>query len=270
MQIKGTYDVVLVPLVLPTAYLVQTLPPSIRSIQPSPFIPFTSQQIAALGIDATDFDPDTHHPVMLELGYQHSTGPPPFGLNFQEAKLEILGMRHPHAPSASRQGYVFKQHILFDSFVLNLSSNWLAGLRSARTTFSPKQSPASYPASHQGTLHYNVENFVEATFERTTDDTQETAAAAELIRWAGRPWYGARTPRATLTQFNFDLSTQAFEPVGYEGVVRMRPEAFLDASASSQGVEGLSGAEWIEMDKVRAWRFKASFASEDSKVTDRA
>ncbi len=73
VAINGTYDVMLVPLLMPISQILNFLPPKVREIDPSPLISFTHDQIANLGLNAADYNAGSNHPVMLELGYQNHT-----------------------------------------------------------------------------------------------------------------------------------------------------------------------------------------------------
>ncbi|KAN0062241.1 hypothetical protein ACQY0O_005422 [Thecaphora frezii] len=273
MQIKGTYDVLLLPHLLPIAYLQQLLPPPLRPLLPTLLVPFTHDQIQSLGLSPSLYDASSNHPVMFELGYQNNSGPPPFGMSFGEAKLEILGMRHPDTPKASQivdasHAFVYKQQILFDSWMLAVSSDWVAGLRSTCVTISPAKAPTGYPAAYEGEVQYNVQGYLEASLQRRPKQEQQPDAADQAIRWASRPWFGAKTAKGVVTQFDFDSASQPFEPVAYQGLLRLRPEAFLDPSLADQPVQGLPHQDWIDYEGIKAWRFKASYVSRDSKVND--
>lgn len=97
MQIRGTYDVLLVRLTLPRALVADLLPPGVD------LAPASSRSPDGDGAGAG---------VLLQLGYQYSSGPgmcPAFlRPTFHEAKLEVLDVLHPLAPSPA-PALVFKQ-----------------------------------------------------------------------------------------------------------------------------------------------------------------
>ncbi|SNX82955.1 uncharacterized protein MEPE_01661 [Melanopsichium pennsylvanicum] len=269
VAINGTYDVVLVPLLMPIAEILNFLPAKVRNISPSPLISFTSDQISSLGLSSSAYNAEENHPVMLELGYQNHTGPGPrfFRPSFDEAKLDILGMRHPslttNQPTSAEKGFVFKQLILFSNIVLATSSNVIAGLRSKVVTITPHKSPSIYPTDTQDIL-YNVEDYIEANFSKDGD----SAGSAEnngAVQWAGRPWYGWNTGD-TLTQFVFDTENTKIEPVPYKADVRVKTGSFYDPSVAEKA--GQVGREWSEFDSVDSWRFEADFFSRDMKASE--
>lgn len=268
MQINGTYDVMLVPLLMPIAQILNFLPPKVRNIEPSPLISFTHDQITSLGLNAGDYNAGVNHPVMLELGYQDHTGPGPrvFRLSFDEAKLEVLGMRHPSLsgkqPTSADKGFVFKQLILFSNIILATSSNLIAGLRSQLITITPHKSPSIYPVDEANIL-YNVKDYIEVNFSK--DGEQGSATINGAVQWAGRPWYGWATGD-TLTQFVFDLDHPKIEPVPYKADARVRTPAFYDPSVAVEASQ--VSPEWSEFDGVASWRFQADYSSRDMKAAD--
>ncbi|CDS02219.1 uncharacterized protein SPSC_03158 [Sporisorium scitamineum] len=268
VAINGTYDVMLVPLLMPISQILNFLPPKVRDIEPSPLISFTSDQISSLGLNSAEYNSDTNHPVMLELGYQNHTGPGPrlFRPSFDEAKLEILGMRHPslsgNQPTRADKGFVYKQLILFSNFVLCTSSNIIAGLRSNLATVTPSKSPSIYPVDEASIL-YNVKDYIEVHF--TKDGEQGSAANNGAAQWAGRPWYGWATGD-TLTQFVFDTANPKIQPVPYRADARVKAGSFYDPSVAGK-VEEVT-PEWSEFDGVASWRFQADYYSRDIKAAD--
>jgi hypothetical protein len=268
VAINGTYDVMLVPLLMPIADILNFLPPKVRSIDPSPLIPFTHDEITALGLSADQYNACTNHPVMLELGYQDHTGPGPrfFRPSFDEAKLEVLGMRHPSLngkqPSSAEKGFVYKQLILFSNVLLATSSNLIAGLRSKLVTITPSKSPSIYSVD-EATILYNVKDYLEVVFSK--DGEQGSVAGNGAITWAGRPWYGWATGD-TLTQFVFDAEHPKIAPVPYKADTRVRLPAFYDPSKAS--LAGAVQPEWSETDGVASWRFQADYFSKDIKAAD--
>lgn len=268
VAINGTYDVMLVPLLMPISQILNLLPPKVRDIEPSPLISFTHDQIAHLGLNAANYNAGTNHPVMLELGYQNHTGPGPrfFRPSFDEAKLEVLGIRHPSLsgkqPTTADKGFVFKQLILFSNFVLWSSSNVIAGLRSNLVTITPSKSPSIY-AVDEATILYNVKDYIEVNFGK--DGTQESASNVGAVQWAGRPWYGWATGD-TLTQFVFDVDHAKIPPVPYQADARIKTSSFYDPSVASQAAS--VSPDWSEFDGLASWRFQADYYSRDMKAAD--
>ncbi|EST07840.1 hypothetical protein PSEUBRA_002957 [Kalmanozyma brasiliensis GHG001] len=268
VAINGTYDVMLVPLLMPISQVLNFLPPKVRNIEPSPLISFTQDQIAHLGLNAAEYNAGANHPVMLELGYQDHTGPGPriFRPSFDEAKLEVLGMRHPSLtgkqPTTADKGFVFKQLILFSNFVLWSSSNVIAGLRSNLATVTPHKSPSIY-AVDEATILYNVKDYIEVNFSKNGDQGSATSNGA--VQWSGRPWYGWNTGD-TLTQFVFDVDNPKISPVPYKADTRIKTPSFYDPSVAKEAAS--VSPEWSEFDGVASWRFQANYYSRDIKAAD--
>jgi hypothetical protein len=124
MGISGTYDVLAVALLLPQSQVLALLPPHVRgdSADAHSLISPTLEEMQALvGVEALRSTRATSaeavHPVFIQLGHQHATGPGPDWLpkmSFGEAKVEIPYVRHPalrqHASTKKRDApFVFKQ-----------------------------------------------------------------------------------------------------------------------------------------------------------------
>lgn len=117
MGISGTYDVLLFSLLLPRDQVLKLLPSDLRSAEvllPVPNKVLTgiapegqSDEGEAVGTGSANL-----HPVLLQMGYQISTGPGPGWLpkfSFNECKLEVPYVRHPLDNSS--EPYAFKQHM---------------------------------------------------------------------------------------------------------------------------------------------------------------
>lgn len=107
MPITGTYDVLTVPVVLPSSTVASLLPQELRSH----LLTVPAEVLADLGLtpqsaDAADQE-SRQHLVVLQLGRQLGTGPGPMALHFQEAKIEVPYVRHPDCPDENK-AYSFK------------------------------------------------------------------------------------------------------------------------------------------------------------------
>lgn len=110
MPISGTYDVLTVPVLLPSSTVASLLPLDLRDN----LLPIPDDVLAALGLDDKDeaeasaaatgekHGHESKHLVVLQCGRQLGTGPGPMSLNFQEAKLEVPYVRHPDCPDQSK------------------------------------------------------------------------------------------------------------------------------------------------------------------------
>jgi hypothetical protein len=125
MGITGTYDVLLFSFLLPQEQVLQLLPSSMRS--PQTFMPVPTHVISSLDTTAQHANTDRTmmHPILLQMGYQISTGPGPTWLpkfSFNEAKLEVPFLRHPSGKS--NLPYAFKQHMYVFSHRDSLQNYW--------------------------------------------------------------------------------------------------------------------------------------------------
>lgn len=69
-SLQGTYDALLVPILLPKSIVTSSLLP--EQLSPG-LLPIPADVLAELGLDGADAKDS--HLVMLQLGYQHQTGP---------------------------------------------------------------------------------------------------------------------------------------------------------------------------------------------------
>lgn len=114
--LTGTYDVLTIPLLLPTKTVESLLPPQYQNCTPSLLLATPDHFLTSIpcssGALPTADAKKQYHLVLLQLGHQQHTGPGPFKMTFQEAKLEIPFVRHPKASEASDKGrreFLFKQ-----------------------------------------------------------------------------------------------------------------------------------------------------------------
>lgn len=110
-QLTGTYDVLCIPLVLPRSTVEALLPTQWRHASPSLLLktPDELNQLAGESGLEERKEGEEPHLVLLQLGHQKGTGPGPFKMTFQEAKLEIPFVRHPKLPEDSQKAFLFKQ-----------------------------------------------------------------------------------------------------------------------------------------------------------------
>jgi hypothetical protein len=105
MGISGTYDVLVLSFMLPRQQVLQLLPPSMQDS----LLPVPPEVISSLTANEQQTSSEAH-PVLLQMGYQISTGPGPSWLpkfSFNECKLEVPFVRHPSGKSEA--AYAFKQ-----------------------------------------------------------------------------------------------------------------------------------------------------------------
>lgn len=105
MGISGTYDVLLLSFLLPKEQVLQLLPPSMQGN----VLPVPAEVLSSLSASDEQTSSETH-PVLLQMGYQISTGPGPSWLpkfSFNECKLEVPFVSHPSGKSKTT--FTFKQ-----------------------------------------------------------------------------------------------------------------------------------------------------------------
>jgi len=110
MGISGTYDVLLFSFLLPQDQVLKLLPTSLRAQENLWPVPVSI--IDALNSDGQYTETEKMHPVLLQMGYQISTGPGPTWIpkfSFNECKMEVPFLRHPSGKSSLT--YAFKQHM---------------------------------------------------------------------------------------------------------------------------------------------------------------
>ena len=94
MALTGNYDVLTVPFLLPKTTLAPLLPQPAGESLLLPLPPSLLEAIPLPYPAGYDSLQDVH-PVLLQLGHQHGTGPGPIKMSFEEAKLEVPFVRHP-------------------------------------------------------------------------------------------------------------------------------------------------------------------------------
>jgi hypothetical protein len=104
MGISGSYDVLVLAFLLPKEQVLQLLPASSQGH----LLPVPEDVLSSLSSSSTSTA--EQHPVLLQMGYQISTGPGPSWLpkfSFNECKLEVPFIRHPSGKSDA--AYTLKQ-----------------------------------------------------------------------------------------------------------------------------------------------------------------
>lgn len=105
MGVSGTYDVLVLSFLLPKDQALQLLPHSQDLLLPVPEDVLSS--LTTSSSSGTEL-----HPVLLQMGYQISTGPGPSWLpkfSFNECKLEVPFVRHPSGKSEA--AFTLKQNM---------------------------------------------------------------------------------------------------------------------------------------------------------------
>ncbi|CAO1629769.1 unnamed protein product [Sympodiomycopsis kandeliae] len=247
--LTGTYDVLTVPLLLPTSVVESLLPAQWRHLSPSLLLPTPHDLLSGLKLNTTETQ--DHHLVLLQLGHQQNTGPGVFKLTFQEAKLEIPFVRHPKASGdQNEKTFLFKLKCLFSNPMIYSGSQFMTGLNSAVASFHPSDSPYS-SAADAATIEYEAKNYftVQAKLD---NDAELKQKADEILKLAELPWFGDRTGD-TVTQFDFD--PPSIGPTAYQ------VSGTLHLGAFSQDVE----PKELEFTSV-AFRARNTFKAIESKL----
>lgn len=225
MGVTGTYDVLVFSFLLPQDQILKLLPSSLRSQES--FLPVPSNVINTLksnSLQDAGTEVGTLHPVLLQMGYQISTGPGPTWIpkfSFNEAKLEVPYLRHPSGKSSL--AYVLKQLMwvlnwregkvkctldlrlslplrIFSNPIIKMGSS-ATGLRSSTATFSPSSTP-SHALAGSTELQYAASGYFEATATKSADTS--TASWDVYRDMMENWWFGAGTGEVTQkVSYNF-------------------------------------------------------------------
>lgn len=258
MGITGTYDDLVLPILLPKAVVRSLLPANLFPGETDPLLPVPSSTLEAWRLPVDE--DGSSHPIILELGYQSGTGPGPWllGMNFNEAKFEIPFVRHPSVDENDETPFVFKHTTLLSSRFLSLASTYMAGLRTSSATFSPERTPTNYDPS-ASSITYTVDNTLSAEFTLQSDSSsaQFEQGWNQVRKIIEGPWFGERTGE-TVTAFTFDVEKALVQPTPYTFELRLNMNAVKQAGESAE-------EEWTTAQGV-AWRIKARFSSTQGKA----
>lgn len=261
-SISGTYDVVIVALPLSRQQVLQLLPDSVKQKeQEKTFldIPASVTQ-AVLKADVADtFNSNNDHLIVLQLGYQISTGPGPDwvpGFSFSECKLEVPFLQHPSGKSQKPMAY--KQTILFSNPLIKMGST-MSGITSKLTGFQPGTSPSNY-APDAETIEYDAKGFLTSKSTKQSN-LDKTSPSWEFYRKYVQDWWFALGTGEKVQSFDFAFENSLIGPVAYNVEVNLNLAAFAPEASSSPGnllsevkLEGLG------------WRSQAKFVSKASHI----
>jgi len=262
--VVGTYDVLCIVALLPKAFVQALLPSNVSGITPPPF--WSSSAIEAdIGVEI----PEDKHIVMFELGRQINTGPwalPKF--TFQEAKFEIPFLNHPAMESMSSTiPFMLKHTLVFDSTIMRLSSQYVAGLRSFTGSFSPPTSPTIYDGAPED-VQYNIQDVLKASLRYVPPGDLDSGpwSKTAVKRMMEQPWFTVN-PGANVSKFILDFEERHKEMMPLKGTLAFRPTFFKlgnDAKAGTSPTSIGTGdeGEWLTIEDVWGYHAKLSFTLE--------
>ncbi|PWN36617.1 uncharacterized protein FA14DRAFT_186820 [Meira miltonrushii] len=259
--ITGTYDVIIVAFHLPRQQILQLLPESVKQKeQEKTFsdIP-TSVTQAVLKADAANkFDSKQDHLVVLQLGYQMSTGPGPDWLpklSFSECKLEVPFLQHPSGKS--KKPLTYKQTILFSNLLIKIGST-MSGITSKLAEFEPGASPSIF-APEADIIQYDAEDYLASKSTRQSD-IDKTSPSWEFFKNHSQDWWFAVGTEDKVQSFDFELDNPLIGPEAYKVEVALNLAAF--APESSSDTNSLSEIKFEGL----GWRSRAKFVSKASDI----
>lgn len=264
-SISGTYDVIIVALPLSRKQVLQLLPESVKQKeQDKTFldIPASITEAILKTNSVNSFDANHDHLIILQLGYQISTGPGPHwmpGFSFSECKLEVPFLRHPSGKSEKPMAY--KQSILFSNPVIKMGST-MSGITSKLAHFQPSTSPSNY-ASDAETIQYDAKDYL------TSKSTKETNIDKSDPSWAFyrdyvQDWWFAIGTGEKVQSFDFDFDNSLIGPVAYSVEVTLDLAAFAPEGSSQKDTLSEIGLKGL------GWRSQAKFVSKASHINQLA
>ena len=104
---NGKYDALVFAVALPKAVVRQMLPLWLQDN----FLPIPDQVYRAFDLERHTPDGEETHIIILQLGYQHGTGPMFMGFNFHEAKIDVPFLKHYYRRHLDndQKAFVYKQ-----------------------------------------------------------------------------------------------------------------------------------------------------------------
>ncbi|PWN38846.1 hypothetical protein IE81DRAFT_327096 [Ceraceosorus guamensis] len=276
LSLAGTYDVLLVPLLVPKAILQEKwLPANLRD----GLLPIPVQILADLDLaQEASTASEPLHLIFLQLGYQHNTGPGKMWMgmrmnSFSEAKLEVPFMRHPAASDAgSHVPFLFKQTILSSSRIISTAARYTPGARSLHASFKPDKSPSSFEADAQS-IQYTVADWLDAKATRSGELDEAFEKRWDAVkRLAEAAWFAERSGQ-NIIEFHFNTSAPRIPPRTYVidltlNVQRFTHESRLGAQAHTQAVAAASSSSSQELNfkSIKAFRTKLDLTSDSFNV----
>ncbi|CEH16820.1 hypothetical protein CBOM_07024 [Ceraceosorus bombacis] len=258
LSLAGTYDVLLVPLLVPKAILQeQWLPANLRD----GLLPIPGQILKDLDLaQEASTASEPLHLIFLQLGYQHNTGPGKMWMgmrmnSFSEAKLEVPFMRHPAASDAgSHVPFLFKQTILSSSRIISTAARYTPGARSLHASFKPDKSPSSFEADAQS-IQYTVADWLDAKATRSGELDEAFEKRWDAVkRLAEAAWFAERSGK-NIIEFHFNTSAPRIAPRTY----------VVDLTLNVQRFTHESGLE-LNFTSIKAFRTKLDLTSQSFNV----
>jgi len=257
----GTFDAIVVPLLLDKNRALSYFPPSLRG------------DLCTVGAISEVLEgpevPDGKHPVFFVLGRQSQCGPTilPWKMTFQEAKLEVPFLRH--TGSGSEVPHLHKSMTVFDSQMMSMSSQHIAGLRSRFAHFTPPQYSFSTINKDRDDVIYGIEGVLELKLSRDDAAAQEgPSPAGDATAWLLNvsavkkllelPWVGEDTgTRVSRFVYDWAGAEHPIEPIKVDLVFSADWFSYAPAEESSRARKAES--DQAVVNGITAFRFCAQF-----------
>lgn len=260
-SITGTYDVLIVAIPLSRQKILQLLPDSVKQKeQENTFLNIPASVIeAVLKADSVNsFDVNHDHLIVLQLGYQISTGPGPDwvpGFSFSECKLEVPFLQHPSG--ISNKPMTYKQAILFSNPVIKMGSS-MSGITSKLANFQPNSSPSNYALDAE-TIEYEAKGYLSSKSSKQSN-LDKTHPSWAFYRDYVQGWWFAVGTGEKVQSFDFKFDNPVIEPTAYDVEVNLNLAAFAPEPSSQE-----SSLSEVKLEGL-GWRSRAKFVSKASHI----
>lgn len=259
-NITGTYDVLIVAFPLSRKQVLELLPDPIKQKEEEKIfknIPESIINAIVKSKDAsptTSFDSDRDHLIILQLGYQISTGPGPDwvpGFSFSECKLEVPFLRHPSGKTEYPLSY--KQTILFSNPVIKMGSS-MTGITSKLANFEPSTSPFHYEPEAER-IEYAAKGYLNSKSVRKVT-LDQTDPSWSFYKEYAQDWWFATGKEEKVQSFDFGFDDPSIRPVAYDVEMNLNLSAFTSSSTPQKE----SSSSEVKLEGL-GWRSRAKFIS---------
>lgn len=261
-SITGTYDVLIVAFPLSRKQVLQLLPDPVKQEEEEKTFMNIPESIINAIVKTKDasstnaFDVNLDHLIVLQLGYQISTGPGPDwlpGFSFSECKLEVPFLRHPSGKTEYPLSY--KQTILFSNPVIKMGSS-MTGITSKLAQFEPNTSPFNY-APDAKRIEYGAKGYLSSTSIKKPNIDQ-TDPSWSFYKDYVQDWWFATGKEEKVQSFDFGFDDPSVGPVAYDVEMILNLSSFSSNLAPQESSPSSSSEVRLE---GLGWRSRAKFIS---------
>ncbi|GAA5907941.1 uncharacterized protein JCM6883_004067 [Sporobolomyces salmoneus] len=268
--ITGRYDLLLVPLSLPSP-LVTILLPSLWSDGAPIFL--TDQELAESGMGEIPDPGKGRRWVFVQCGEQIGTGVGfgPGRRTFYEAKLEVPFLRHPQAQTLTP--FTYKHTLLFSSHLMTFSSSMISGLNSSKVGFKVEEGM------------YQVEGYYSVKDEGEDSQTNkgETKWSEELVKRCFESWFVGENTGQGATRFQTTLLSPSIPKPSLHLRLHLPTLTSLPLEAVQKLLLGGGGSDnreeeelrrlddeegWYDLRGVEGWEMSVRTRMEVKKIED--